>query len=153
MVEDILKKMNIEIPVKVVRGGVYKPVMQTGNVLYVSGQGCTKDGKPVYTGLVGKEVSLEEAQDAAKICAINALAALKDHLGTLEGIRLCKTLCFVASNDSFSDQHLVGNGCSEFLKALYGDDYGVGARSAIGVKKLPGNIPVEIEFTFEVIDK
>ena len=152
MVEEFLRKMNIEIPAKVVRGGVYKPVMQSGNQLYVSGQGCTRDGKPVYQGTVGKDVTLEEAQDAARICAINALAALKEHLGTLDGIRLVKTLAFVASDSSFSDQHLAANGCSEFLKSLYGDDLGVGARSAIGVAKLPGNIPVEIEFVFELLD-
>ena len=153
MVEEILKNMDIEIPSKVVRGGVYKPVMQSGKLLYISGQGCTRDGRPVYQGTVGKDVSLEEAQNAAKICAINALAALKEHLGKLDGIRLNKTLAFVASDASFSDQHLVANGCSEFLKSLYGDDYGVGARSAIGVAKLPGNIPVEIEFVFEILDK
>lgn len=151
-INEKLKQMGIVLPEKTVKGGVYQPVLKTGRQLYVSGQGCTKEGTPVYQGRVGAECSLEDAQVAAKLCAINALAALNQYLGDLNGIRLVKTLAFVSSDPSFSLQHLAANGCSEFLREVFGDEKGVGARSAIGVAQLPGNIPVEIEFLFEEIE-
>ena len=150
-VEQRLKDMGVTLPEKAARGGVYQPVMQSGNYLYISGQGCTRNGVAVYNGKVGEAVGMDEAKDAARICAINALGALKEYLGTLEDIRLVKTLAFVSSAPTFSDQHLVANGCSEFLKGVFGAERGVGARSAIGVAQLPGDIPVEIEFMFEII--
>lgn len=152
--KDIYKKLEelgITLPAAPAKGGVYKPVLKEGNLLYVSGMGCTKDGKPAFEGKVGKECTLEIGQQAAKICAINALAALNDYLGDLNKIkRLIKTLAFVSSDPGFSQQHLVANGCSQFLSDLFGTDEGVGVRSAIGVAQLPGNIPVEIEFIFEM---
>lgn len=154
---DIYQKLHalgIDISGTPAKGGVYKPVNQIGNLLFVSGQGCTIKGKPMFQGKVGKECSLEDGQHAAKQCAINALICLQDHLGDLNKVKcLVKTLAFVASDSSFSQQHLVANGCSEFLAQVFGDDHGVGARSAIGVAQLPGNIPVEIEFIFEKEDE
>ena len=83
-------------------------------------------------------------------CAINALGVLQDYLGDLRKVKcLVKTLAFVHSAPDFAMQHIVANGCSDFLKIVFGDDAGVGARSAIGVAQLPNNIPVEIEFVFE----
>ena len=147
---EVLKKMNVELPAPPPKGGVYKPVKQVGKLLFVSGQGCTRDGKPLYQGKVGKECSLEEGQAAARVCALNALSVLKEYLGDLNKIKcLVKTLAFVSSDPSFSQQHLVANGCSMFLSELLGADAGVGSRSAVGVAQLPGNIPVEIEFVFE----
>ena len=145
-----LKKAGVEVPGDNPKGGIYKPVMRVGNMLYVSGQGCTVSGKPVYQGAVGRECTLEEGQDAAKLCAINALGVLQDYLGDLRKVKcLVKTLAFVHSAPDFALQHLVANGCTDFLKTVFGDDAGVGARSAIGVAQLPNNIPVEIEFVFE----
>ena len=149
-VEILAKKAGVEVPGDNPKGGIYKPVMRVGNMLYVSGQGCTVSGKPVYQGAVGRECTLEEGQDAAKLCAINALGVLQDYLGDLRKVKcLVKTLAFVHSAPDFALQHLVANGCSDFLKTVFGDDAGVGARSAIGVAQLPNNIPVEIEFVFE----
>lgn len=149
-INEKLSQMGIVLPPSQAKGGVYKPVLQIGNFLFVSGQGCTKEGKPLFQGAVGKECSLEEGQAAAKVCAINALVVLKDYLGDLNKVeRLVKTLAFVHSAPDFSLQHLVANGASQFLCDLFGEDKGVGARSAIGVTQLPGNIPVEIEFVFE----
>ncbi len=147
---DNLKKAGVEVPGDNPKGGIYKPVRRIGNMLYVSGQGCTVSGKPVYQGAVGTECSLEEAQAAAKLCAINALGVLQDYLGDLRKVKsLVKTLAFVHSAPDFALQHLVANGCSEFLREILGEDAGIGARSAIGVAQLPNNMPVEIEFVFE----
>lgn len=149
-VNETLKKLDVELPNPPPKGGVYKPVKQVGKLLFVSGQGCTKDGKPLFQGKVGKECTLEMGQAAAKVCALNALSVLKDYLGDLDKVKcLVKTLAFVSSDPTFSQQHLVANGCSMFLSEVFGADNGVGSRSAIGVAQLPGNIPVEIEFVFE----
>lgn len=146
-----LRKLGVEVPTDNPKGGIYKPVLQAGTMLYVSGQGCTKSGKPLFQGKLGAECSIEEGQEAAKACAINALGVLQDYLGDLNKIdRIVKTLAFVSSDPSFSQQHIVANGCSEFIRQILGEDKGVGARSAIGVAQLPGNIPVEIEFVFEI---
>ena len=145
-----LKELGYEIPPLPPKGGIYKPVCQVGNLLYVSGQGATIKGVPEITGKVGRERTIEEGQKAAVLCALNALATLEDYLGDLNKLkRLVKTLGFVASAADFNDQPVVMNGCSGFFRDLMGED-GVGARSAIGVNELPGNITVEVEFIFEV---
>jgi len=145
-----LKELGYEIPPLPPKGGIYKPVCQVGNLLYVSGQGATVKGVPEITGKVGRERTIEEGQKAAALCALNALATLEDYLGDLNKLkRLVKTLGFVASAADFNDQPVVMNGCSGFFRDLMGED-GVGARSAIGVNELPGNITVEVEFIFEV---
>lgn len=145
-----LEKMGIELPPAPPKGGIYKPVRKVGNMLYVSGQGATRNGVPIMEGKVGAECTLEQGQEAARVCTLNALAALKDFLGDLNEIKsVVKTLGFVASAPNFNSQPQVINGSSQLLKDIWGED-GVGARSAIGVNELPGNIPVEIEFIFEV---
>ena len=145
-----LKELGYELPPLPPKGGIYKPVCQVGNLLYVSGQGATVRGVPEFVGKVGAEKTIEEGQKAAELCALNALSTLEDYLGDLNKLkRLVKTLGFVASADNFNAQPQVMNGCSGFFRDLMGDD-GVGARSAIGVNELPGNITVEVEFIFEV---
>jgi enamine deaminase RidA (YjgF/YER057c/UK114 family) len=145
-----LKELDITLPEAPPKGGIYKPVRQAGNCLYVSGQGPWKDGELEFTGKVGGERSIEEGQQAAKLCAINALAHLHAFLGDLNKIKgLIKTLGLVQSADGFSRQPEVINGASAFLQEIWGED-GLGARSAIGVNELPRNISVEIEFIFEV---
>jgi len=146
-----LEKLKVVLPQPSLKGGVYKPVKQVGNLLYISGQGCTQQGKPIMEGKVGKECTLEMGQLAARQCALNALGLLQDYLGDLNKVKgLVKTLAFVSSDPSFSQQHVVANGCSQFLCEVLGEEVGVGSRSAIGVSQLPGNIPVEIEFIFEI---
>ena len=145
-----IKELGYEIPELPPKGGIYKPVKQVGNMLYVSGQGATKKGIPVIPGKVGAERTIEEGQDAARICALNALSTLHDYLGDLNKIKsLVKTLGFVASDDNFNQQPKVIDGASKLLADIFGED-GIGARSAIGVNELPGNITVEIEFIFEI---
>ena len=146
-----LKELGYSLPSLPPRGGIYKPVKQIGNLLYVSGQGATVKGVPAVVGHVGMERTLEEGQDAARMCALNCLAVLEDYLGDLNRLKsLVKKLGFVASAPGFNAQPKVIDGASRFFMDVMGEDAGVGARSAIGVNELPGNIAVEIEFIFEI---
>ena len=145
-----LKELNVTLPELPAPAGIFKPVRQVGNCLYVSGQVATRDGAPLFPGKLGAAVSVEQGQEAAKACAINALANLHVFLGDLNKIKsLIKTLAFIQSADGFSQQPAVANGASSLFKEIWGDD-GVGARSAIGVSELPLNVSVEIEFIFEI---
>ena len=146
-----LKELNLTLPEPPPKGaGINKPVRQAGNCLYVSGHAPSKGGVPVFTGKVGSKVTVEEGQEAARICALNVLSNLHNFLGDLNKIKgVIKTLGFVQSADGFSQQPQVINGASALLRDIWGDD-GVGARSAIGVSELPNNISVEIEFIFEI---
>ncbi len=149
-VYDKLKAMGLDLPPPPPPGGIYKPVRQAGNMLYVSGQGPTSAGTPVYTGYVGQERTVEDGQAAARLCALNALSVLHQYLGDLNRIKgVIKLLGFVQSAPGFHRQPLVMNGASALLRDLFGDA-GIGARSAIGTNALPNNITVEIEFIFEV---
>ena len=132
-----LKELGNELPELPPRGGIYKPVRQVGNLLYVSGQGATVRGVPKIVGKAGGERTLEEAQDAARLCTLNALATLHDYLGDLNRIKsLVKTLGFVASAPGFNMQPKAVDGASKLLSEVFGED-GIGARSAIGVNELP----------------
>jgi len=145
-----LKELNLTLPDLPQAAGIYKPVRQAGNCLYVSGQIATKDGEPLFPGKLGAEVTVEQGQEAARACVLNALSNLHHFLGDLNKIKgLIKTLAFVQSADGFNQQPVVINGASGLLKEIWGED-GVGARSAIGVNELPRNVSVEIEFIFEV---
>ena len=146
-----IRKSGYELPPSPTKGGIYKPVKQVGNLLYISGQGATKDGQPVVSGKLGSERTIEEGQEAARICTLNALSVLHEYLGDLNKIKsVVKILAFVASAPGFNSQPAVVDGASQLLKDIFGDDNGVGARSAISAIELPGNISVEIEFIFEI---
>jgi enamine deaminase RidA (YjgF/YER057c/UK114 family) len=145
-----LKKLNVVLPELPPLGGLYLRVRRVGNLAFVSGQGPNIGGKPAHIGKVGREVTVEQGQEAAKACALNALAVLEDSLGSLDNVvNVVKVLGFVASAPDFNEQPKVINGCSQFLIDVFGES-GRHARSAIGTNELPGNIPVEIEFIFEV---
>lgn len=146
-----LRQMGEQLPAPPARGGVYQPVVRVGNLLYVSGQGATREGVVAVAGHVGGEVTCEEGRKAARICALNALSCLENFTGDLNKVkRLVKTLGFVQSAEGFHDQPAVINGASEFLRELFGEELGVGARSAVSCNELPGNTSVEIEFVFEL---
>jgi len=145
-----LKELNLTVPELPGIGGIYKPVRQAGNCLYVSGQVSAVSGGQAITGKLGAERTVEEGQQAARICALNALSHLHNFLGDLNKIKgVIKTLAFVQSAAGFNDQPVVINGASGLLKEIWGED-GIGARSAIGVNELPRNVSVEIEFIFEI---
>jgi enamine deaminase RidA (YjgF/YER057c/UK114 family) len=128
----------------------YVPCVRAGNLLFISGQIATRDGRIVHAGKLGREVSVEQGQEAARGCAISALAIARGELGSLDRIaRVVKSTVFVASADGFTDQPTVANGASDFLRDVLGDA-GLGARAAVGVFELPLGASVEAEFIFEV---
>jgi len=130
--------------------GLYVPVKIVGNMAYVSGQGPLVDGKLICTGKVGKDVSIEQAQAAARQIAINTLAALHEYVGDLNKIKSAvKVLGFVASADGFNEQPSVINAFSQVLVDVFGES-GRHARSAVGANELPLDISVEIESIFSI---
>jgi len=130
---------------------VYRPSLRIGNLLYISGHGPLRADGTLHTGIVGKDLTLEQGKDAARQVALAVLATVKANLGTLNKVkRLVKTLGWVASADTFTDQPKVMNGWSELMREVFGEEAGVGVRSAIGTNVLPGNIAVEVECLFEV---
>lgn len=132
--------------------GLYTPAREYGEK-YVQSSGCGPqvNGVPVHVGKVGSDLTLEQGQEAARACMMNVLAAVRRQVGDLNRIkRVVKVLAFVASADDFYSQPAVANGGSQLLIDVFGEEAGKGARSAIGVNVLPGNIPVEIEVLFEL---
>lgn len=147
-----IKELGFELPPLPPKGGIYKPVKQVGNLLYVSGQGATIAGVPHIVGHVGADLTIEQGQAAASLCALNALSTLNEYLGDLNKIRsLVKVLGWVASAPAFKDQPKVMDGCSGLFRNIFGEN-GVGARSAIGTNELPGGIACEVEFIFEMYE-
>jgi len=143
--EERLAKLGFTLPTVPKPVAEYLPAKQVGDLVYVSGQGPIKEGKAVYTGQVGKEVSLEDAYKAAQICALNCLAAVKTVVGSLDRVEeVVQVRGFVNSAPEFHDQPKVIDGASELLVKLFGDR-GRHARAALGTSNLPGNIPIEIE--------
>ena len=128
----------------------YIPAVQSGNLVFTSGQLPMIEGNLAETGKVGGSVSPERAKELATVCALNALAAVKTIIGDLDKIkRIVKVVGFVSSTPEFSGQPAVVNGASEFLGEVFGEK-GIHARSAVGVAVLPLDAPVEIELIVEV---
>ncbi len=151
-IEQILKdKYDLKIPMPPKPGGVYSPIRQTGNLLYVSGQTPSVDGKLQYEGVVGKDLSVEEAQQAARVCALNLLAVLNDYLGgDLTRVKqLVQLVGFVRSAEGFGSQPQVINGASQLFADIFGDS-GLASRIALGTSELPGGAPVEIMIIVEI---
>lgn len=145
-----LKSMGIEIPKTVAPLASYVPFVQTGNLLFISGQLPIVNGELVAEGKCGAKMGIPQGQEAAKICAINALAAAKEALGSLDRIkRVVKLTGFVNSYDGFSSQPVIINGASDFLLEVFGDK-GKHARTAVGVRELPRDATVEIDLILEV---
>ena len=154
MIEEKILALGIELPNAPPSAGSYVQVTITGNLVFVSGQIPVEPGSiPMqvkYKGKVGKDISLEEGQEAARLCTINALAQLKSTLGSLEKIRkFVKVSGFVNCDASFSDQPQIINGASDFIVQLFGEK-GRHSRSAIGASSLPLDSAVEIEFIVEI---
>ena len=147
-----LKALGITLPTPPKPVAKYKPAVFVGSLLYVSGHGPAKIGdvKP-RLGKVGSTLDLEQGKESARLVGINILATVRNTLGSLDRVkRLVKTLGMVNAEANFLDHPQVINGFSELMAQVFGDDAGVGARSAIGMGSLPGDIPVEIECIFEV---
>lgn len=145
-----LKELNITLPEPTRPAGKYVPAVQSGNLLFVSGQTSTIGGKPIAQGKLGREISIEVGQEAARVAVLNCLAAVRDVVGTLDKVtRVVKLNGSIASSAEFNSQPLVMNGASELIYEIFGEA-GLHARAAIGVAELPWNVPVEIEMIVEV---
>jgi enamine deaminase RidA (YjgF/YER057c/UK114 family) len=126
--------------------GIYIPCQVVGTMAYTSGTLPMKDGALAYSGKVGEDLSLEQAQEAARLCILNALASLKAQLGSLARIaQVVKVVGFVNSPPHFTQQPAVLNAASTLLGEVFGPQVGQHVRSAVGVAALPLNAPVEIE--------
>ncbi|MBL9133446.1 MAG: RidA family protein [Verrucomicrobiaceae bacterium] len=143
--------LGLTLPPPPPRGGVYKPVVIVGNVAYVSGHGPYRGPDDYICGRVGADMSLEEGKAAARQVGLALLATLKKELGSLDRVkRVVKLLGMVNSTPDFGEHPKVINGCSELFGQVWGEENGIGARSAVGMGSLPGNIAVEIEGIFEL---
>tara|TARA_B100001105_G_scaffold228728_1_gene199970 strand:- start:166 stop:630 length:465 start_codon:yes stop_codon:yes gene_type:complete len=150
--ESRIQELELTLPPSVPPGGIYKPLVITGNIGYLSGHGPYLGDDKYITGRVGEDLTLTEGQQAARQVGLALLRTMKDQLGDLNKVsRLVKTLALVNSADDFYQQPQVINGFSELMKDVFGEDRGIGARSAIATNTLPGNIAVEIELIIELI--
>ncbi|QHC71963.1 RidA family protein [Rathayibacter sp. VKM Ac-2801] len=140
-----LAELGVELPAVAVPAGAYVPAVVHGGLVYTAGQIPFVDGALPLVGKVGAEVSPEQAKDLARTCALNALAAVADAIGSLDRVtRIVKLTGFVASASGFTGQPGVINGASELLGDVFGEP-GRHARSAVGVAELPLGAPVEVE--------
>jgi enamine deaminase RidA (YjgF/YER057c/UK114 family) len=144
-----LEELGISLPDVVTPLAAYVPAVRTGNLVYTSGQVPMQAGAVAATGKVGAEVSPENGKALARICALNALAAVHSLVGIDSVVRVVKVVGFVASTPGFNGQPGVINGASELFGEVFGDA-GAHARSAVGVSELPLNVPVEVEIIVEV---
>ena len=146
-----LAELGLELPPAPKPSGVYKPLVVIGNLAYVSGHGPLKSDKTMITGRVGADCDLEGGYLAARQTGLAILSTLRQYLGSLDRVtRVIKTLGMVNSTPDFKDHPAVINGCSELFRDVWGEEHGVGARSAVGLGSLPGNIASEIEVIFEI---
>jgi enamine deaminase RidA (YjgF/YER057c/UK114 family) len=144
-----LAELGLSLPAVVPPVAAYVPAVRTGSLVYTSGQLPMVDGSMAHTGLVGGPVTPEQAKEQARICALNALAAVDALVGLDSVTRVVKVVGFVASAPGFTGQPAVVNGASELFGEVFGDA-GAHARSAVGVAVLPLDAPVEVELIVEV---
>ena len=148
--EENLKKLNINLPKAPDPVGAYVASRIVGNLVFVSGQLPLDSMGKLIKGKVGKELNLEQAQEAAKLCAINILAQAKKISGNLDKIKGCiKITGYVNSIDTFTDQPKVINGASDLISSIFGDK-GKHTRAAVSVNSLPLGASVEVEGIFEI---
>ncbi len=150
-IEEKIEKLGYNLPETPEPVAEYIPAKQTGNLIFCSGQGPVKEnGEFLYSGKVGIDVNEKEAYEAARLCALNALAAIKSVTGSLDKIdNIVKLRGFVNSASDFTDQPQVVNGASELIVEIFGEK-GKHARSALGTSVLPDDIPVELEMIVEI---
>src|ERR1041385_7585291 len=146
-----LKALNIVLPESPPPAAAFVPFLRTGNLVYLSGHIAKRDGKP-WTGQLGREVTTEDGQKAARAVAIDLLGTLNAAVGDLNKVsRIVKLMVLVNSAPTFTEQHLVANGASQFFEEVFGAK-GTHARSAFGVAQIPFGACVEIELIAEVSD-
>lgn len=149
--EENFAKLGLVLPPAPKPLGVYKPLLIDGKHVYVSGHGTLKEDGTLIIGRVGGDMNMDEGKLAARQVGLAILATLKANLGSLDKIkRVIKVLGMVNCTPDFDKHPYVINGCSELFAAVWGDENGIGVRSAVGMGSLPGGIPVEIEAMFEL---
>jgi len=149
-IESRLLNMNITLPEIAKPVAAYVPAKQTGNLVFTAGQLPMVNGELISKGLLGQDVEIDEANKAARICTLNALAGIKGVIGDLDRIKqIVRVVGYVASVPTFTQQPAVVNGASELLLEIFGEN-GKHARSAVGMAVLPLNASVEIELTVEI---
>lgn len=149
--ETRVQELHLTLPAPPKPVAKYKTAVQAGNMLYVSGHGPLKPDGKMITGRVGADLTSEQGKDAARAVGLAILSTVRNTIGSLDKVkRLVKTLGMVNCTADFKDQPLVINGFSDLMAEVFGDDAGVGARSAVGMGSLPMNIAVEVECIFEV---
>ena len=145
------KELNIELPPPPEPKGVYKPCLVSGKYLYLSGHGPVQNDDSLITGKVGRELNVDEGKNAAKQVGLAMLATIKNYIGEFDKIkRVIKVFGMVNCTQEFEQHPYVINGCSELFAAVWGEENGIGTRSAVGFHSLPNNIAVEIEAVFEL---
>jgi len=150
VIEEKLESLSISLPTPPKPAGSYIPVVVSKSLVFVSGQIPIKDGKVAFVGKVPSEQSIENAQEAAKLCAINALAQLKAELGNLDKIqKIVKVSGYVNSEQNFSEHPKVINAASDFLYKVFGEK-GKHTRIAIGANSLPLDSSVELDMIVEI---
>lgn len=146
-----LLELKLELPPAPKPIAVYRPLVVAGNMAYVSGHGPLKSDKTLMCGRLGADLDLAGGKLAARQVGLAILATLRAELGSLDRVqRLIKVLGMVNCTPDFKDHPAVINGCSELFADVFGKENGIGARSAVGMGSLPGNIAVEIEAIFEL---
>ena len=144
--------LNLSLPPAPKPLGVYKPCLQHGKLLYLSGHGPVRDDKTLIIGRIGETLTMEQGKMAAQQVGLTMLSTIRASIGSFNNIkRVIKVLGMVNCTTGFVKHPYIINGCSELFAAVWGDDKGVGVRSAVGLSTLPDNIPVEIEAVFELI--
>ena len=147
----LFEKLGLTLPPAPKPVGVYKPCLIDGKYLYLSGHGPIQEDGTLITGRVGSALSADEGKLAARQVGLAMLSTIKKNLGSLNKVkRVIKVFGMVNSTADFMRHPYVINGCSELFAAVWGDDNGVGTRSAVGFGSLPDNIPVEVEALFEL---
>jgi enamine deaminase RidA (YjgF/YER057c/UK114 family) len=150
LVEERIAELALTLPNAPKPVAAYIPAKQTGNLVFTAGQLPMVNGELISKGLLGQDVEIEEAHKAARICTLNALAAIKGVIGDLDRIKqIVRVVGYVASVPTFTQQPAVVNGASELLLEIFGEN-GKHARSAVGIAVLPLNASVEIELTVEI---
>lgn len=145
------KALGLNLPPAPTPLGVYKPFLIDGKHVYVSGHGPVQDDKSLIIGRIGEELDIEQGKLAARQVGLTILSTLVANLGSLDKIkRVIKVLGMVNATSDFGRHPYVINGCSELFAKIWGEDNGIGVRSAVGMGSLPDNIPVEIEALFEL---
>ncbi|AEW03481.1 hypothetical protein A4D02_19285 [Niastella koreensis] len=150
--EERFKALGLKLPPAPTPLGVYKPYLIDGKYLYLSGHGPVKEDKTLIIGRIGSELNVEEGKLAAQQVGLTMLATICTHVGSLDKIkRVIKVLGMVNCTADFERHPYIINGCSELFAAVWGEENGIGVRSAVGFGSLPDNIPVEIEAMFELV--